>query len=241
MRTLPIGLVFACVILVASMLGADFKVFINLHSFIIVVLGTIAVSLISIPFRSLVTSIKAIFDLFHKDKKDSDLKSDLLAMAKNRFNYKPKSNLPILAYASELWSKGIPKDSFDSLLKQKFEEMNAISELPVAVIKNLAKYPPALGMTGTVMGMISLFANLSSDNKSSIGQALAVAMTATFYGLVVANLLLLPLADRLNVKFIAIFNRNVTILNALIKINHDEPLQVIEESNVQQEYYEQAG
>jgi chemotaxis protein MotA len=65
----------------------------------------------------------------------------------------------------------------------------------------LGKYPPALGMVGTVMGMIQLFSGLGANSgQNQIGLQLALAMTATFYGLLLSNFLLLPFADRLEVK-----------------------------------------
>jgi chemotaxis protein MotA len=57
---------------------------------------------------------------------------------------------------------------------------------------------PAWGMVGTILGMVSMFANMSDPSK--LGPAMATALLATLYGAVVSNLFTLPLADKLHVK-----------------------------------------
>jgi chemotaxis protein MotA len=69
-------------------------------------------------------------------------------------------------------------------------------EQAVSAIGNLAKYPPALGMIGTVFGIISIFNGLNSElGQRDLGVNLAFAMTATMYGLVMSNFVISPVAD----------------------------------------------
>ena len=89
-----------------------------------------------------------------------------------------------------------------------------------------------LGMMGTAMGMVQLFAGLSSENKGNIGSDLALAMTATLYGLILANLFVSPLSDRLNNQKIRQQERLDLICRNLILINADEPLSIIKDSNI---------
>lgn len=58
-----------------------------------------------------------------------------------------------------------------------------------------AGYAPILGLAGTTMGLINMLGHLS--NPEHIGHSLAVAMTATLYGLVLGNVVLTPIADKL--------------------------------------------
>jgi len=57
---------------------------------------------------------------------------------------------------------------------------------------------PAFGMIGTLIGMVQMFANMTDPSK--LGPFIAVALLATFYGAAVANLLCLPLANKLHLK-----------------------------------------
>jgi chemotaxis protein MotA len=57
---------------------------------------------------------------------------------------------------------------------------------------------PAWGMVGTLIGMIQMFANMSDPSK--LGPLMAIALLATLYGALVANLVCLPIADKLHGK-----------------------------------------
>jgi chemotaxis protein MotA len=241
MLTLPIGLIAVFLVTFFSLDVGNLGIYANSHSAVIVGLGTIAVFLLSVPKKDILLTLKSLKDLKTRDNNNLSLKESLLNLSKNRKTDLKLSDLPLISYAQELWEQGIDKNNFEYLMNEKYDELYRLSERPVVILKNLAKYPPALGMTGTVMGMIALFANLTSDNKSGIGQALAVAMTATFYGLILANMILLPIADRVHVKHQYVSDRNEDILNALLKINNDEPVSIIEFINIEEKYYGQAG
>lgn len=76
--------------------------------------------------------------------------------------------------------------------------------------KNLGKYPPAFGLMGTVLGMIALLSNLGgADAMKMVGPAMGMCLVATFLGIVVANVFILPIGDSLadNAKEINLKNR----------------------------------
>ncbi|WP_373488448.1 MotA/TolQ/ExbB proton channel family protein [Blastomonas sp.] len=60
---------------------------------------------------------------------------------------------------------------------------------------NVADMAPAMGMLGTVTGLIMLFGDV--EDAASIGRAMALALLTTLYGLVLANLIAGPIAKRL--------------------------------------------
>ncbi len=64
-----------------------------------------------------------------------------------------------------------------------------------AIFDGIAKYAPAFGMIGTLIGLIGMLANLS--NPDQIAPNMAVALITTLYGAIVANLLAIPIADKL--------------------------------------------
>jgi chemotaxis protein MotA len=64
-----------------------------------------------------------------------------------------------------------------------------------SVLKKAGGFAPTLGIIGTVVGLIHVMSNLSSP--STLGPAIAVAFTATFWGVMTANLFWLPLGDKL--------------------------------------------
>lgn len=63
------------------------------------------------------------------------------------------------------------------------------------IFKGLGASAPAFGMIGTLIGVIQMMASMS--DPSQIGLAMAVALLTTFYGALLANLVFLPIADKL--------------------------------------------
>ena len=64
-----------------------------------------------------------------------------------------------------------------------------------AVWRGAADVAPAMGMIGTVVGLIRMFASM--DDVSAIGPGMALALTTTLYGVIVANVIAGPIAARL--------------------------------------------
>ena len=184
----------AIVIAVGLNLG-DASVFLNLHSFYLVVGGTLVAILLLTPalaMRDLWSLMKQVI----VDAKRISPQS-LTSLIKN-----PKApfsdSYGLVAQANDLWELGTVPIEFERLLIHRAEGILARNSAAIACLRNLGKYPPALGMIGTVMGMIKLFGNLGiSHGQGQIGVQLALAMTATLYGLVLSNGVVLPLVDRL--------------------------------------------
>jgi chemotaxis protein MotA len=228
MMTLPIGFILILAVLVGSAGEVNLKDYMNFHSVLIVLGGTLAVLAIGTPTKIVKGLFHNIIALFKKRIELQDAHSELMALANNRAAV-TSSKDPLINYSISLWERGIDPNSFQALLSQ-YRDMLENEEAEVdSALHNLAKYPPALGMMGTVMGMISLFANLGSSDKSGLGPALATAMTATFYGLLLANAFLSPLADRMTVESIHRKKYFGMVYEILTLINRREPISLIEE------------
>jgi chemotaxis protein MotA len=68
-------------------------------------------------------------------------------------------------------------------------------EVGQMMFKNMAIMAPAMGMIGTLVGLVQMLANMS--DPASIGPAMAVALLTTLYGAVIANAFAQPIADKL--------------------------------------------
>jgi chemotaxis protein MotA len=172
--------------------------------------------------------IRGLFDLRKGGLSKERLDRQLLALI-SKEGARPKSFHPLIAYAASLWEQGIDPHLFTVIMTQQLESMNRKSEQAVVSLKNLAKYPPSLGMTGTVIGMVSLFSNLTPENRNSIGPNLAFAMTATFFGLVLSNWIIMPIADRLHLKHLEQVWNNEYVFRVLMLIHKGYPLPAIKE------------
>jgi chemotaxis protein MotA len=77
-------------------------------------------------------------------------------------------------------------------------ELGQMQERHIAKIKCINMWgtlAPGLGMLGTVIGLIGMLKNL--EDKSALGPNMAVALVTTFYGSMVANLLMIPISGKL--------------------------------------------
>ena len=172
---------------------------INQHSMILVLGGTFCVTLLVSPWQSMKDLIRLAV-LMLKSEQMITTKREAEDFLKNP-DKEMADPYELYAQARDLWEMNVTTEEFESTLTQQAESVLNRHLAAIAVLRNLGKYPPALGMVGTVMGMIQLFAGLSgSAQQSQIGTQLALAMTATFYGLLLSNFIVLPLADRLETR-----------------------------------------
>lgn len=177
-------------------------IFLDSHALILVVGGTLSAALIAFPIKDIIQIMRFIFlgVLYPKSRNKLKVAYDILL-------FKLNSNLDTPVNTNEL-SHPFLAEGFLLIRKNKFnsEEFRTIlaernlhfkeSYLNDAKILNsLAKFPPAFGLLGATTGMISMMSNLGDGGKDSIGPSMAIALVATFWGIAVANLILLPLAD----------------------------------------------
>lgn len=227
MNSIFIGIVCLIVTAVFTLAGARLDQYFQYHSLFLVGFGTVSVLFLTFPMVAIKNMIISTRDLFKKDHELSFFESSIQKLTQNRFSKIELIN-PMINYAQQLWEQGVSPDLFIVLLSEKRNELEAKNVDVIHSLKNLAKYPPALGMVGTVMGMIDLFMTLDK-NQEHIGEALSVAMTATLLGLLISNLLISPLADRLHVKHMKEQRLNTTIYELMLLINGNQPLSLIQE------------
>ena len=228
MMSMPLGaLVMAGVlVLILANPETNIKAFANVHSIVLVFAGTLAILGISSPMSSIRSVGSVLRLLIRPETSNEGLNQALIELSKRR-GASVQVNHPLIAYVQGLWEQGLDADTVQALMRQRMDQLNREAETAVVTVRNLAKYPPALGMTGTVLGMISLFANLTAESRGKIGPQLALAMTATFYGLILANVVLMPLADRIQVIHHEESKRNKHVFKILTMIQQEQPASVI--------------
>lgn len=221
MGTLPIGFLLTIAVVFFSMNGNSWPLYFNAHALIIVLGGTLTILLMSSPGETLRNLFSAIVELFHRSQKLDHFRDEFNELMQKR-SLRVNSRNALINYAAELWAQGVEPELFIVLVSQRRDELERGYVNAVQALRNLAKYPPALGMIGTVMGLVSLFSVLGAENKGILGPSLALAMTATFFGLIVANCLVTPLADHLHIKHLQNEKLYTGVYQILILINRGE-------------------
>jgi chemotaxis protein MotA len=93
---------------------------------------------------------------------------------------------------------GLEPLSIKDILDTEIDAIQDRHKLGAEIFTTLGTFAPALGMVGTLIGLIQMLQTM--EDPSSIGPAMAVALLTTFYGAVIANIVCLPIAGKLRNK-----------------------------------------
>lgn len=198
------------------------ETFINREGLLIVMGGTLAASFLIFPIKQLIGLGRVFFKkiLFNNRSKIEDVVKEITGLAKGlrtnpeflKSNVKEIKN-PFLKEAVDLLNrKVIDISEIEEILENRaiiqYEKYEEESE----VFKTLSRFPPAFGLMGTTLGMIHLMKSLGKENSFElIGPAMGISLVATLYGIGMANLILVPLGERLNR-----LNREEQLIRAMI-------------------------
>ncbi len=195
------------------------------HAIELVFGGTVGIVLLSNP-ASVLRNVSGVIGELFRSASSFAQHSDVLAkLAVDRFDVAPNAH-PLIRYAAELWEQGVDSDMFSGALMLRKKELERRYVEAIHAVRALSKYPPALGMLGTVISMVSMFQGIEG-NKSEIGMQLSVAMTATFVGLLLANVVISPLADRITVRHLSKKKELESLCEVLIFIHAGEPVSFV--------------
>lgn len=204
MSLFPISIVIVFLAFGASIyhLNQSAKDYYDFVALLLVVLGTFSVALVNLPWKysaDLKLAFKRLFLGNQIDfKKCLQQSVDYVASP-----YSTVQNLnsnilyqSILKDGYELKSLNLPFDKIETILNERIHSYVSRQKKIANAIKGLAKYPPAFGLMGTVLGLVNVMTGVStgSDAKTT-AMKMAIALIATMYGLLVANLFVNPAGE----------------------------------------------
>ena len=105
-----------------------------------------------------------------------------------------RTNDPALRAALELAADGVSEAHAERILRARLAEATAGLSLVVRLFHRAATLAPAFGLAGTLVGLVQMLQSL--HDPATLGPAMAVALVATFYGVLLTNLVFLPLAGK---------------------------------------------
>jgi len=198
-----IGLVGAFGLVVTSIfMGGNAAGFVDIPSIVIVIGGTFAVAFVMFPLGVVIGTIKVgLKTLLFKSNDPQDIIRLITSLAetarKESLVALEKVNIedPFLKKGVMLVVDGSSEGLVRSVMEIELEFMKQRHRQGQAVFKGMGAMAPAFGMIGTLIGLVNMLSNLS--DPSSIGPAMAVALLTTFYGAIMANVVFLPLATKL--------------------------------------------
>jgi chemotaxis protein MotA len=214
----------------------------DLHAGLIVLGGTIAVGLVCFPLKQLSDLIKVFFKrLLGRNRRDYEALIRELATLSDahRKGRKPfeAATLAVrdafLKDAAEMlsWAQAeISPEELRDLLETRVETHFKLYMNEAKIFRTMAKFPPAFGLMGTTMGMIALLQSLGSpDAKNMIGPAMAIALVATLYGLVLTNFVFIPIGENLTKQTQEDLIARSIVVEGIMLIHADKPTRYVEE------------
>jgi chemotaxis protein MotA len=229
-----VGLVGAFgIVIFAMILGGDITMFVNVPSLLIVIVGSLFAVMMKFELGQFLAAAKVAGKAFSfKLIKPEDLIGEIVELA----GLARKGGLLSLEgkeVSDEFLSKGIQllvdghdPDVVKTLLSKEMKLASARHDTGISIFKSLGDVAPAMGMIGTLIGLVAMLANM--DDPKAIGPAMAVALLTTLYGAMVATMLSLPMADKLTLRKDEEDRLKSMIIDALLAIQNGQNPRVIE-------------
>ena len=231
-----IGLVGGTILVLSAIfLGGSAIIFLNIPGLLIVGGGTLATSFIKFSMAEVINSIKVAMKAFTFKMEPPETiieqmlsyskiakKEGMIALEKE----KPKDTFS--AKALQYLSDGFDEENIEKMLKKDIRMIIQRHTTGQSVFKGMGASAPAFGMIGTLIGLVQMLANMSSP--ASIGPAMAVALLTTLYGALIANLVCLPIADKLYFRTQQEQEKNNIVMEGTLGICRGSTGMVLEEA-----------
>ena len=192
-------------VVMAMVLGGSIVTFIDAPSILIVVVGTHFVVMMTFSLGDFLGAAKAGMKVLTFKAMDNE---ELITQIVELADMARKSGLLALEGATieqDFLKKGIgllvdghDGDVVKGILEKDVRMASERHNLAGSVFKTMADVAPAMGMIGTLIGLVAMLSNM--DDPKSIGPAMAVALLTTLYGAIMANMVGIPIADKLALR-----------------------------------------
>jgi chemotaxis protein MotA len=191
---------------------------------IIVLGGTLGVTLITTPRYSLIHSARRVKELLSASETDSAALIDEIAECARARRRGIVALEPLIANISHpFFRKGLQlatdltdRAELRSILETELRMSERQGEADAKALEVAGGFAPTIGIIGTVVGMIDVLRNFS--NLQTVGHGIGTAFVSTIYGLALANLVLLPAAHRIRARVAENFETQELILEGVLAI-----------------------
>ena len=183
--------------------------FVDVPSMYIVGGGTLASALVSLPLKDMLTAWKVgLHTLVYKTESPMEIikkmvyfaevarRDGILALEGVTSDLKDE----FLVKGIQLAVDGTDLDMIEQIMASEITSIEDRHSRGRHVFDVLAKYGPAWGMIGTLMGLVVMLSGLGKGQMERIGQGMSVALVTTYYGAILANLFAGPMSDKLKIR-----------------------------------------
>lgn len=184
--------------------GGGITLFIDPPSAMIVIGGTIGTTLVHYTFKDVMGTAGIIKKAFFTQRFSS---TDRIAQIIDYAGKARKEGIlslqsvtkevddPFFLKGLQMAVDGQEPDKLKEMLDSEIEYLEERHERGSEIMVAMGTYAPAMGMIGTLIGLVQMLQTM--NDPSSIGPAMAVALLTTFYGAVIANIICMPMSGKL--------------------------------------------
>lgn len=198
---------FGSLLIATLMEGGELTAFFNMPAFIIVIGGSLGAMVISYPLRQVAGMVRVMRRAFFAQEMDKPrLLNTIVEFARRarregilalEEDAKQVDNA-FLRKAVQLVVDGTPGELVREVLETEVQAMEERHKAGEGIFSTLGGFAPTLGILGTVMGLVHMLASL--DEPGRMGEAIAAAFIATLYGVGSANVIFLPIGNKLKAR-----------------------------------------
>ncbi|MDD5456710.1 MAG: MotA/TolQ/ExbB proton channel family protein [Candidatus Margulisbacteria bacterium] len=204
------GIIIGLVVMYVGITGdSPLSMFFNQSAFILVFGGTFVATLINVPLRMFPNLIKAFFKLFFEPKVESMhsaikrmVKYSEIAMVNGVESLSDtdefKKESPFIRTGFIMLRDGRSEAFIKEVLESHIKETSSRHRMIADVFITMGSFAPTFGLLGTVIGIIQVLRNVT--NPAMVGTSMSVALLTTFYGIVLANFVFVPLSGKLRLR-----------------------------------------
>ena len=207
-----------------------------LPAFMIVFGGTFGACFIQFPLAISISSFKAILGAFKEPQADN--KSVIREIIRIAYKARKEGVIsleadaqrmsdPFMKKALMMAMDGVDPKVLRDTMNLEISNIEDEFELPIKFWTSAGGYAPTIGIIGAVLGLIHVMDNLTDPSK--LGAGIAVAFVATIYGLVLANIICLPMAGKLKMQNKSMIIAKEIMLEGVISILEGENPRLIED------------
>lgn len=195
----------AAIIITAMVLSGGVGMFMDVPSILIVLVGSIFVVMAKFGLNQFLGAAKVAAKAFmFKSDDPAELIDEIVELADaarkgGLLSLEGKEvSSDFLQGGIQLLVDGHDPEVVKTLLSKDMNQSVERHEQGASIFGALADVAPAMGMIGTLVGLVAMLSNM--DDPKSIGPAMAVALLTTLYGAILANVFAAPIADKLSLR-----------------------------------------
>jgi chemotaxis protein MotA len=196
----------ACVLAAMAIDGGSIGSLLQMSAFIIVFGGTIAAVLLQSPLSAFLRGLRMLVWVFFPPRDDRpELLDEILGwlrLIRRQFvlaldPIADQQTDPFIRQGLRMVVDGIEAPHIRTMLETSITAQEHEETLAAEIFEAMGGYSPTVGILGAVLGLITVMSHL--DDPSKLGSGIATAFVATVYGVGAANLICLPIANKLKV------------------------------------------